>query len=121
VNIWMALGAVAATIAVVVPVAAIVLVSVASLREEAGHTLGRKAPGAMQRVARQVLGYHGKRVMVAPVRRQPRPSVRVTRQGIPEVRFGHASRTLPDPGQFSASGQPQPGADRAEYREPAGV
>jgi hypothetical protein len=121
VNIWMVLGAVTATIAVVVPVAAIALVSVASLREEAAQTLGRKAPGAMQRVARQVVGYHGKKAVVAPVRRRPRPAARVTRQGIPEVRFGHASRTLPDPGQFSASGQPQPGAERAEYREPAGV
>jgi hypothetical protein len=118
---WMVVGAVTATIAVVVPVAAIALVSVASLREESAQTLGRKAPGAMQRIARRVVGYHGKKIVVAARQRQPGPPAPVTRQGIPEVRFGHASRTLPDAGQFSASGQPQPGAGRAEYREPAGV
>lgn len=46
-------------VAVVVPVACLVLVSIASLREDGAHSLGYQPAGPMQRVARRMLGFHG--------------------------------------------------------------
>jgi hypothetical protein len=46
-------------VAVVVPVACLVLVSIASLREDGAHSLGYKPAGAMQAAARRMLGFHG--------------------------------------------------------------
>ena len=50
-------GAVIALITVAAPIAAIFVVSVASRREESGHTLSGQAPGAMTRTARRLLAY----------------------------------------------------------------
>lgn len=46
-------------VAVVVPVACLVLVSIASLREDGAHSLGYQPAGAMQAAARRMLGFHG--------------------------------------------------------------
>lgn len=52
-----ALGAVIAVIAVGTPIAAALLVSVASRREESRHTLSGQAPGAVTRAARRLLAF----------------------------------------------------------------
>jgi hypothetical protein len=46
-------------LAVLVPVACLVLVSIASMREDVAHSLGYQPAGAMQRAARRMLGFHG--------------------------------------------------------------
>jgi hypothetical protein len=48
-----------AVLAVLVPVACLVLVSIASMREDVAHSLGYQPAGAMQRAARRLLGFHG--------------------------------------------------------------
>jgi len=48
-----------AALAVLVPVACLVLVSIASMREDVAHSLGYQPAGAMQRAARRLLGFHG--------------------------------------------------------------
>jgi hypothetical protein len=53
--ILLAVGA----LAVVAPVACLVLVSIASMREDVAHSLGYQPAGAMQRAARRLLGFHG--------------------------------------------------------------
>jgi hypothetical protein len=46
-------------LAVIAPVACLVLVSIASMREDVAHSLGYQPVGAMQRAARRMLGFHG--------------------------------------------------------------
>ncbi|HEX3487946.1 MAG TPA: hypothetical protein VHU92_01330 [Streptosporangiaceae bacterium] len=53
--ILLAVGA----LAVIAPVACLVLVSIASMREDVAHSLGYQPAGAMQRAARRLLGFHG--------------------------------------------------------------
>jgi hypothetical protein len=53
--ILLAVGA----LAVVAPVACLVVVSIASMREDVAHSLGYQPAGAMQRAARRLLGFHG--------------------------------------------------------------
>jgi hypothetical protein len=53
--ILLAVGAVV----VFAPVACLVLVSIASLREDVAHSLGYQPAGPMQRAARRLLGFHG--------------------------------------------------------------
>ncbi|MGH3402825.1 MAG: hypothetical protein ACRDRJ_10040 [Streptosporangiaceae bacterium] len=48
-----------AAVAVLVPVVCLVLVSIASLREDGAHSLSYKPAGAMQAAARRMLGFHG--------------------------------------------------------------
>jgi hypothetical protein len=148
-QIWIAAAAVIAAAVLGVPFAAIVLVSIASRREEAAHSLSRQAPGAATRAARRLLGYrnprsgqmpawpasysraHGRRsdrsgqdsfpfeLMPAPVASALAPSPAVP--AAREVRFGHARRPLSDAGQYPASRQPQPRPVRADERQGAGV
>ncbi|MGI9006401.1 MAG: hypothetical protein ACR2FU_09430 [Streptosporangiaceae bacterium] len=68
-------GAVIAVIAVGAPLAAILLVSVASRREESAHTLSGQAPGAVTRAARRLLAYRSEtEVRPTWVQRQDRLS-----------------------------------------------
>ena len=150
-QIWVAAGLAVAMIAVGVPFAAIILVSIASRREEAAHSLSRHAPGAAARAARRLLAFRSERIAAPPdgaahnagrLARQRRsrgpasspPRMHPVREARPiglapipagqqlrEVRFGHARRSLPDPGQFPAGGQPQPGSIRTDQRQGAGV
>lgn len=48
-----------AAVVVFVPVACLVLVSIASLREDVAHSLGYQPAGPAQRAARRLLGFHG--------------------------------------------------------------
>jgi hypothetical protein len=56
-HLLIAVGAAIAVAAVVAPIAAIFLVSVASRREESAHTLSGRAPGPITRAARRLLVY----------------------------------------------------------------
>ena len=67
-QIWIAAGVVGVVV-LGVPFAAIVLVSIASRREEAEHSLSRQAPGAATHAARRLLGFRGDQV--APMRDWP--------------------------------------------------
>ena len=146
---WIAVGAAIAIVAVTAPLAAMVLVSIASRREESAYSLSGQAPGPLTAVARRLLAYRSD--SVAPQRRRSRriaPSAaRSRRQARPspaarpawlaanpplpahisigepdlEVRFAHARRSLPDTSQLQARRQPQPGSVRAEQRQTAGV
>ncbi len=117
-NTWIVIGVLAA-IVVMIPIAAIILVSFASLSEEAAHSLGRPAPGFAERMARRLLGYHVARSG------QPGRPVRTARRAAPvmvtEVRFDHARRTLPDSREYPASSQPGSSAVRPRERAGAGV
>ncbi len=150
-RIWIAAAAVIAVAVLGVPFAAIVLVSIASRREEAAHSLSRQAPGAATRAARRLLDYRNERVDQVP-RRQvsySRASGRGRRSdrsgpdsfafelmpapvpaalapspvaaAMREVRFGHARRPLSDAGQYPASRESQPRSGRADERQGAGV
>lgn len=96
-NIWLIIGVTAGAIVLGLPVGAIVLVSLASLREESAHSLTREAPGPASRAARRLLGYRT------------------------EVRFAHATRAVPDPGQYRPGDQSEPGSIGADRRIGAGV
>lgn len=148
-QIWIAAAAIAVAV-LGVPFAAIVLVSFASRREDAAHTLSRQAPGAVTRAARRLLAYSAEQVdqthdwpgySRAPGRgrRSDRSgpdsfAFELTHARVPaelapspailaarEVRFGHARRPLSDAGQYPASRQPQPRSVRADERQGAGV
>lgn len=56
-QVWIAAAAAIAAVALGVPFVAIVLVSIASRREEAAHSLSRQAPGAAARAARRLLAF----------------------------------------------------------------
>lgn len=110
-----------ASVATVIPVAAIVLVSFASLREESAHSLGGLPPGMLTRTARRLLGYHSDRRHRAFEATTISQLGRASRKDRPEVRFAYARGSVSGPGQFSARGQSQPGALRTIEREKAGV
>ena len=65
-QIWVAAGLAIAVIAVGVPFAAIIVVSIASRREEAARSLSRHAPGAAARAARRLLGFRSERILPLP-------------------------------------------------------
>ena len=50
---------VVAAVAVAAPVVCLVLVSIASMREDHAHSLGYRPAGVMQAAARRMLGFHG--------------------------------------------------------------
>src|SRR5215468_9137988 len=117
---WVVIGVAIAVMAVMAPLAAMVLVSIASRREESASSLSRRAPGPVTAAARRLLAYRSDYVASLPRRRRARGRVTGgTRErslqashpvGEPdiEVRFAYARRSLPDAGQFSARRQPQP-------------
>jgi hypothetical protein len=115
-DIWIAAGAAVALVAVALPFAAIIVVTIASRREEAAQSLSRSAPGAAARAARRLLDFRSTRSARRPAN-APRPASGPRY----EVRFGHARRSLPDTSQFPAGGQSQPGSIRLDERQGAGV
>jgi hypothetical protein len=122
-QILVAAGMAIAVITVGVPFAAIIVVSIASRREEAAHSLSRHAPGAVTQAARRLLAFRSERISARPIGLAPgaaRQSVPAGKQ-LSEVRFGHARCSLPDSGQYSAGDQSQPGSIRTEQRQGAGV
>ena len=129
---WVAVGVAIAVTAVTAPLAAMVLVSIASRREESASSLSRQAPGPVTAAARRLLAYRSDQVPL-PRRRRARgrvasatrePSLRaphsIANRDL-EVRFGYARRSLPDAGQFPARRQPQLRSVGAHQRETAGV
>ena len=95
------------------PLVAIALVSLASVREDAAHSLFGRCPGRIQHLARRLLGFRaaagasaaganpaggpGPRRVVIP------PQTRSAPAGQGEVRFAHARRSVPDSGKLPAS------------------
>jgi hypothetical protein len=75
-QIWIVLGAVIAIAAVMAPLAAIVLVSVASRREESVKSLTGQAPGAITGAARRLLAFRGDSIAPAPRRSAGSPGRR---------------------------------------------
>ncbi len=107
-------GIIAVIAVVALPLVAIVLVSLASVREESAHSLSGQPPGWAERMARRLLGY---RTDPAAVNQAQRTAAR----NRTEVRFAHARRTMPGPGQQRASGESGARADSAWRRQGAGV
>lgn len=112
-------GAMIAVIAVAAPIVAIFMVSVASRREESGHTLSGHAPGPITSAARRLLAYRAQTadrpawVQSQDQRRRPRPAVAPNR-GL------HASRAHARPAiePLTIRLAPETTQDR---REPAGT
>ncbi|HYS32468.1 MAG TPA: hypothetical protein VEM58_09425 [Streptosporangiaceae bacterium] len=77
---WIVIGAAIATAAVAAPVAAIVLVSIASRREESAHSLYGRAPGPVTAAARRLLAFRSDQVAALP---QKRPAARSSRPAAP--------------------------------------
>lgn len=94
-----AVGAAIAVIAVAVPIAAMILVSVASRREESGHTLSGQAPGAITRAARRLLAYRAES--------RPRPA------SVKDAALRPSSRTSAQvaPARPSAGARPRPATE----------
>ena len=67
-QIWIVAVAGIAAVAMGVPFVAIVLVSIASRREEAAHSLSRQAPGAAARAARRLLAFRTEKLARVPDR-----------------------------------------------------
>jgi hypothetical protein len=131
-NIMMTIGIIVTVVTVTVTLAAVVLVSLASVHEESAQSLSGQAPGLTARTARQLLGFRtesstrpaAERVAAERVTARQMAAERVASQArlpIPEVRFAHARRTLPDFGQHAARRQPQPSTVFADRRQGAGV
>ncbi len=116
-NIWIVLAVSVAVVVVALPLAAIILVSMASLREESARSLSGEAAGAGQRVARRLLGYHTTHPGALVPRQTPKSPLR----GQTEVRFVHARRPVPDPGRNPAFRESQPYRVSVDQRERAGV
>jgi len=148
-EIWIAAGVAIAGLAVAVPFAAIIVVSIASRREEAAQSLSRSAPGATARAARRLLEFRSGRSALRPAwatQHHSRRAWRARRSGrrwsslrlapgtqqdgpapsppswpLHEVRFDHARRSLSDTSQFAADDQSQPSSIRSDERQGAGV
>lgn len=115
-------GAAIAMIVVAAPVIAIFMVSVASRREESGHTLSGQAPGAIASASRRLLAYRGARASRTPawvqsqdLRRRPQSPALLNR-GV-RATGGHARaaiepltiRVMPE----ATQDRPEPAGTRA--------
>ena len=116
-GLLIAIGLLAAILIVVVPLAAILLVSFASLNEESARSLSGSAPNLAARVARRLLGFRAEQELAHGSEQAPTP----TRKPEREVRFAHARVIVPNPGQQPASRQLAPSTVRFDQRQPAGV
>jgi hypothetical protein len=90
---WIAVGTAIAIVAVTAPLAAMVLVSIASRREESAYSLSGQAPGPITAVARRLLAYRSD--SVAPQRRRSRriaPSAARSRRQSGQARPSSAAR-----------------------------
>lgn len=107
-------GIVVAIGAVALPLAAIVLVSLASIREEAAASLSGEPRGWAERTARRVLGYHADRSAMSGTGTR-------ADTGQARIRFAHARRLVPDPRREPALGELGASAGGASHRSRAGV
>ena len=114
--LWIILGVATAAV-VALPIAAAILVSMASHHEEAAHSLSGEAPSFGDRVARRVLGF--KAAHVGPWAPGQMPAPRSARDR--EVRFAYARRSVSDPSEFRAIRQSQQDRIRLDQRQGAGV
>jgi hypothetical protein len=129
-SFWILIIAIAAT-AVTLPLAAVIVVSLASVREEWAHSLSGQAPGPLARAARRLLAYQTEsadRGADWPTRQWPptgSASERTVRHGAggpsDEVRFGYARRPLPASRKRPAVSQPRPRPVLVDQRQGAGV
>src|SRR5215469_1389987 len=85
-NLWLVVGVAGAVVVAALPIGAIILVSLASLREESAHSLSGEAPGPGERAARRLLGFRTAHIGAMAPRQMPRSSA--TRRA--KVRFVHA-------------------------------
>ena len=123
-QIWIVLPVAVAVVVAGGPIAAILLVSVASRREESAHSLSGQAPGVTTETARRLLGFRAERIAPLPdwaAGYADRPAPSPASQADREVRFAHARRPLSDAGQLPARRQSQPSSVRADERQGAGV
>lgn len=111
------IGLLAATVIVVVPLAAILLVSFASLHEESARSLSGTAPNLAARVARRLLGFRAEPGSGPGSAPAPVPTKKSER----EVRFAYARVIVPNPGQQPIGRQLAPSPVRHDQRQPAGV
>src|SRR5215472_15842775 len=116
-NLWLLIGVAVAVVVAALPIAAIILVSMASLREESAHSLSGEAPGPGERAARRLLGFRTAHIGAMAPGQKPTSSA----SGTTEVRFVHARRPMSDPGKHSANRQSQPYRISADQRQRAGV
>ncbi len=112
-------GAVIAVIVAAAPIAAIFLVSVASRREESGHTLAGQAPGAITRSARRLLAYRAQTADLPPWSRRQNPRLR-PRSSAPLIREGRSGRGHARPAIEPLPVRLVPDASQ-DRREPAGT
>lgn len=112
-------GAMIAVIAVAAPLVAILMVSVASRREESGHTLSGQAPGPVTSAARRLLAY---RAQTADLPRwvQHQDQRRNLRSSAPLNSELHAGRVHARPAIEPLTIRLAPEA-RQDRREPAGT
>src|SRR5258708_33358303 len=116
-NFWFGRAAAVGAVVAALPIAAIILVSMASLREESAHSLSGEAPGPGERAARRLLGFRTAHIGAMTPGQKPTSS----RPGNGEVRFVHARRPVSDPGKYSANRQSQPYRVSDDQLERAGV
>jgi hypothetical protein len=129
-GIWVLIGIVAVVL-ILVPLAAVLLVSLASVREESRHSLSGQAPGPAARAARRLLAFQSEPMSVVASRPARGPAAIGSADQFPalhaapkpgyEVRFAYARRPLSDLGQRPASRQSQPSAVRLDQLSGAGV
>ena len=100
---------VAAIFVVTLPLIAVVLVSVASKREESAHSLSHQPPGSAEAMARRLLGFHADPTAAEEARRAA------------QVRFAYAHRTLPGASVQRAVREPGAGARGPYERTGAAV
>ena len=123
-QLWIVIAAAVAAVVAGGPLVAILLVSVASRREESAHSLSGQAPGVTTQAARRLLGFRADRIAPLPdwaASYSARPAPSPASQAEREVRFAHARRTLSDTGQLPARRQSQPSSIRTDQRQGAGV
>ena len=115
--LWIAAVFIIALVAVGLPLVAIVVVSMGSLREENAHSLGSEAPGLGQRMARRILGFRTSNIGALAPGQLPKSAAR--RRS--EVGFGYASGTVSASGQQRTVSQSQAHRVRPDQRQRAGV
>ena len=118
-HLFIALGVALAVIAVAIPIAAMILVSVASRREESGHTLSGQAPGAITGAARRLLAYRAETGHPPRSVRNLAPVTRSRASAPPAIRRPAGDRQSPpaiEPVTISLA--PDSGQD---WRAPAGT
>jgi hypothetical protein len=96
-QIWIVAMAGIAAVALGVPFVAIVVVSIASRREEAAHSLSRQAPGAAARAARRLLDFRTEKLARVPDRAASHASSS-SRSRTPSQDRRSGDRRTPKPG-----------------------